>query len=101
MNLVMLPMWIFSGVFFSSERFPEAVQPLINAAAADRPEPSCFAASCWKANRWSPSGRKSPFCWLRGGDVCVALGFSAGVRQAAENSYVRCSRCDIGRPQAS
>jgi ABC-2 type transport system permease protein len=30
MNLVMLPMWILSGVFFSSERFPEVVQPLIN-----------------------------------------------------------------------
>ena len=31
MNLVMLPMWIFSGVFFSSSRFPEPVQPLIQA----------------------------------------------------------------------
>jgi ABC-type multidrug transport system permease subunit len=31
MNLVMLPMWIFSGVFFSSARFPDAVQPLIKA----------------------------------------------------------------------
>ena len=31
MNLVMLPMWIFSGVFFSSSRFPDAVQPLIQA----------------------------------------------------------------------
>ena len=31
MNLVQLPMWIASGVFFSSERFPEAVQPLIRA----------------------------------------------------------------------
>jgi ABC-type multidrug transport system permease subunit len=30
MNLIMLPMWVFSGVFFSSERFPEAVQPLLN-----------------------------------------------------------------------
>jgi ABC-2 type transport system permease protein len=30
MNLVMLPMWILSGVFFSSERFPEVIQPLIN-----------------------------------------------------------------------
>lgn len=29
MNLVMLPMWIFSGVFFSSSNFPDAVQPLI------------------------------------------------------------------------
>jgi ABC-2 type transport system permease protein len=30
MNLVMLPMWILSGIFFSSERFPAAMQPLIN-----------------------------------------------------------------------
>jgi len=29
MNFVMLPMWVFSGVFFSSERFPDAMQPLI------------------------------------------------------------------------
>ena len=27
MNLVMMPMWIVSGVFFSSQRFPEAFQP--------------------------------------------------------------------------
>ena len=31
MNLVMLPMWIFSGLFFSSERFPSAIQPFIQA----------------------------------------------------------------------
>jgi len=30
-NLVMLPMWLLSGVFFSSERFPDRVQPLIRA----------------------------------------------------------------------
>jgi ABC-2 type transport system permease protein len=29
MNLVMMPMWIFSGVFFSYERFPTVIQPLI------------------------------------------------------------------------
>jgi len=29
-NLVMLPMWVLSGVFFSSERFPDTVQPFIN-----------------------------------------------------------------------
>ena len=29
MNLVMLPMWIFSGVFFSSSNFPASVQPII------------------------------------------------------------------------
>jgi ABC-2 type transport system permease protein len=31
MNLVMLPMWIFSGVFFSSSRFPDAAQPFVRA----------------------------------------------------------------------
>ncbi len=31
MNFVMLPMWIFSGVFFSAERFPAAIQPFIQA----------------------------------------------------------------------
>ncbi len=31
MNLVMLPMWIFSGVFFSASRFPETLQPFIQA----------------------------------------------------------------------
>ena len=31
MNFVMFPMWIFSGVFFSNERFPDAIQPLIQA----------------------------------------------------------------------
>jgi ABC-2 type transport system permease protein len=30
-NLVMMPMWIFSGVFFSYERFPAMVQPFIRA----------------------------------------------------------------------
>lgn len=30
-NLVMMPMWIVSGVFFSSSRFPDAVLPLIRA----------------------------------------------------------------------
>jgi ABC-type polysaccharide/polyol phosphate export permease len=30
-NLVQVPMWILSGVFFSAERFPAAIQPLIAA----------------------------------------------------------------------
>lgn len=30
-NLVLMPMWIFSGVFFSYDRFPQAVHPLIQA----------------------------------------------------------------------
>ncbi len=31
MNLVMLPMWILSGVFFKSDNFPEWMQPAIQA----------------------------------------------------------------------
>ena len=31
MNLVMVPMWLLSGVFFSSDRFPDAAQPFIRA----------------------------------------------------------------------
>ena len=31
MNLVMVPMWIFSGIFFSTERFPTAMQPFVQA----------------------------------------------------------------------
>jgi ABC-type multidrug transport system permease subunit len=31
MNLVMLPMWLFSGIFFASERFPDVAQPFIQA----------------------------------------------------------------------
>lgn len=31
MNLTMLPMWVLSGVFFSSENFPHVVQPFIKA----------------------------------------------------------------------
>jgi ABC-2 type transport system permease protein len=31
MNMAMLPMWILSGVFFSSANFPDAIQPMVQA----------------------------------------------------------------------
>ena len=31
MNVIMMPMWLCSGVFFSYERFPDAVKPVIRA----------------------------------------------------------------------
>jgi ABC-type polysaccharide/polyol phosphate export permease len=31
MNLMMVPMWVLSGVFFSSSNFPDAIQPVIRA----------------------------------------------------------------------
>ena len=31
MNLIMLPMWLCSGIFFSAERFPDFMQPFVQA----------------------------------------------------------------------
>jgi ABC-type multidrug transport system permease subunit len=31
MNLVMMPMWVLSGVFFASSNFPDVMQPIIQA----------------------------------------------------------------------
>jgi ABC-type multidrug transport system permease subunit len=31
MNLVMVPMWLLSGIFFSPDRFPDLLQPLVQA----------------------------------------------------------------------
>jgi ABC-2 type transport system permease protein len=31
MNLIMVPMWVLSGIFFSTERFPDAMQPFVKA----------------------------------------------------------------------
>ena len=31
MNLMCVPMWVLSGVFFSASNFPEVVQPFIQA----------------------------------------------------------------------
>jgi ABC-2 type transport system permease protein len=31
MNLTMVPMWVFSGIFFSSSRFPQLIQPFVQA----------------------------------------------------------------------
>ena len=43
MNLVMLPMWLFSGVFFSSERFPGG-RPAVHPGPAAHPAGRCAAA---------------------------------------------------------
>jgi ABC-type polysaccharide/polyol phosphate export permease len=31
MNAIMLPMWLLSGIFFSPDRFPDFMQPLVQA----------------------------------------------------------------------
>jgi ABC-2 type transport system permease protein len=52
MNAVMLPMWIGSGIFFSPERFPESLQPLL----ALLPLTPAFRIT-WQGSALSPDGR--------------------------------------------
>jgi ABC-2 type transport system permease protein len=56
LNLVMLPMWLLSGVFFSSKRFPDAMQPFIQALPLTQLNDALRAvmlegAGLW-ANKW-------------------------------------------------
>jgi ABC-2 type transport system permease protein len=57
MNLVMMPMWIFSGVFFSGERFPAMVQPFIKALPLTALNDALRATILEGASLTSQSGR--------------------------------------------
>ena len=91
MNLVMMPMWILSGVFFSAQRFPDLMQPvikalpltaLINALAREH------AARCGIGASWLGSDRPRSLAGglLRTGvavvplEVKTAVGFTDGRR---------------------
>ncbi len=50
MNLVMLPMWILSGVFFSASRFPAVIQPFVRAL------PLTAANDAFRANMLQGAG---------------------------------------------
>ncbi|HKE22826.1 MAG TPA: ABC transporter permease [Bryobacteraceae bacterium] len=50
MNVVMMPMWIASGVFFSSDRFPAVLQPFIKAL------PLTAAIDAFRANMLQGAG---------------------------------------------
>lgn len=53
MNLVMLPMWVASGVFFAASRFPDVVQPFVQAlpltAAVDALRLNMLQGGGWAA----------------------------------------------------
>jgi ABC-2 type transport system permease protein len=57
MNLVMMPMWIFSGVFFSYERFPAMVHPFIKLLPLTALNDSLRATILQGASLASQSGR--------------------------------------------
>ncbi len=56
-NLVMMPMWIFSGVFFSYERFPAVVLPVIRALPLTALNDALRATITEGASLASQSGR--------------------------------------------
>ena len=56
-NLVMMPMWIFSGVFFSYERFPAIVHPFIKALPLTALNDALRATILEGATLGSQSGR--------------------------------------------
>jgi ABC-type multidrug transport system permease subunit len=56
-NLVMMPMWIFSGVFFSYERFPAIAQPFIKALPLTALNDALRATITEGASLASQSGR--------------------------------------------
>src|SRR5215472_2653148 len=56
-NLVMMPMWIFSGVFFSYQHFPAIAQPLIKALPLTALNDALRASILEGASLASQSGR--------------------------------------------
>jgi ABC-2 type transport system permease protein len=74
MNMTMLPMWLFSGIFFSSDRFPAMLQPFVRALpltqlnAALRAvilEGATLASQGWRIGILAAWGLLSFFCALR------------------------------------
>lgn len=74
MNLVMLPMWILSGVFFSSQRFPDAVQPVIKAL------PLTSLIDALRANMLRGAGFSQLGVELAVLGVCFGLCFSLALK---------------------
>lgn len=55
MNVTMMPMWVLSGVFFSSENFPKAFQPLIQALPLTATN-NALRASMLRGEGWTVIG---------------------------------------------
>jgi len=71
MNLVMMPMWVFSGVFFSGERFPAMAQPFIKALPLTALNDALRATILEGASLASQSGRI--LVLVLWGGICFAL----------------------------
>ncbi len=74
MNLIMMPMWLLSGVFFSPERFPDVLQPFIqalpltqfnNALREIMLQGASLVSQMWRVGVLAAWGGISFFCTLR------------------------------------
>jgi len=74
MNLAMLPMWLLSGFFFSPDRFPGALQPLVQALPLTQLnyalravilEGAPLTSQAWRIGLLALWGCASFFCALR------------------------------------
>lgn len=65
MNLLLMPMWVLSGVFFSAARFPEAVQPVIRALPLTALVDALRAIMLEGGSLWSVAGQLAVLvAWL-------------------------------------
>ena len=72
-NLVMMPMWIFSGVFFSYERLPQMVQPAIKALPLTALNDALRAIILQGATLSSQAGRITILALWGGASFLLAL----------------------------
>lgn len=66
MNLVMLPMWLLSGIFFSTDRFPDLMQPFIHALPLTATNDALRAVMLDGSSFWS-----------QGSDLLILLAWGA------------------------
>jgi ABC-2 type transport system permease protein len=74
MNLVQLPMWIVSGVFFSADRFPAFVQPLIKVL------PLTAVNDALRANMLQGAGFGQLIPQLTALGVCLVVCFATALK---------------------
>ena len=74
-NLIMVPMWVMSGVFFSSQRFPDLVQPVIKAL------PLTAMIDALRANMLQGAGlaEMAPQAGVLGAWLVVCFGLALGL----------------------
>ena len=67
----MVPMWVFSGVFFASSNFPDVVQPFVQALPLTALNDALRGGDERRRARWPRSGSELAILALWGGTSFV------------------------------